>query len=169
MCHMVSVTILGTERGLELLAEQSLISHNKIGYRYGIHPRATVFEVEWLEGELMPIIRYPPGFLFEQYVEDWLLSNYPTRNRLIECARLVAKSPIPEYIAERVFQERASVYGRDFDAITRSEHERMWAMEAQLSQTAPVVTAAEIEQPIPVDVGRNSLSEELFGKVEVVG
>lgn len=172
MCHMVSVTILPTERGLELLAAPSLISHMDIVYRYGLSPSETVFEVEWIAGERSPRLRFPPLFFFEEQIESWFLSNFPTRDRLIEVARDIAHGQIPEHIADRFHRYRKTdngIHGRSYKEVSPDEYQRMWAMEAQLRQPSPVVTAAEIEQPIPVDVGWNSLSEELFGKVEVVG
>lgn len=167
MCHMVSVTILPTERGLELLAAPSLISHMDIVYRYGLSPSETVFEVEWIYGERTPRLRFPPFFFFEEKVENWLLSNFPTRERLVDVAREIANNPIPDHIADLFLYYRkiSSEHGKSYHEVTDDEYKRMWKLEAELGNPVPV------EQPIPVAVGVpvdvDALARELFG-VEVV-
>lgn len=165
MCHMVSVSVVGTERGLELLAAPDLISHMHIVWRYGIEPSENVYEVEWLEDSGCPSVRVPPYrfAMFMDYVTQWILSNWPTRERLISAAHEIASSPIPEHIAGRHLR-RVEMPKESDENEFRVDYRRMWAIEAALA--APV---AVIEQPIPVDVGWNSeLATELFGKVEVM-
>ncbi len=82
----------------------------------------------------------------------------------------------PAHAADIVAGMVARIQAEREVTVTRDEYERMWALEAQLSQPAPVEVVEQptpvevVEQPIPVDVGWNSeLATELFGKVEVVG
>jgi hypothetical protein len=155
MCHMVSVTILPTGQGLELLAAPSLISHMDIVYRYGLSPSETVFEVEWVEGSGYPVIRTPFLFFFNGSLKEWLLSNYPTRERLISGAIKIANSPIPDNILMRNWRMRIEEQKDDDEDLFRIDYQRVWAMEAALRE--PVTE--------PVDTGNLFVK---VGKVEVV-
>lgn len=152
MCELVSVTIFPTERGLEILAAGDLDSHAEIDRRYYLHPKARRYEVEWLEGNRLPTIRFPVLMSLgkKEAVFNWFLDNFPRRERLIMAAREIALRNIPDHLC--------GVRSNEDECLRIMSHNRF----APIEERVPVVQEGEIYDPKMYD---EDLVKELFCRI----